>query len=107
MRKVRVFFPLLPAPCADNSLPPFSDDIVRLQLLPCGVPRVPGHEIVGDIVAVATSEQVFKIGDRVGAGWHGGQCGCCRYCLSGDIVCCDHAEVNGKFCYDYIVLSLA
>lgn len=35
-------------------------------------PMVPGHEFVGDVVAVGPGEQVWKIGDRAGGGWHGG-----------------------------------
>lgn len=33
---------------------------------------VPGHEFVGDVVAVGPGEQVWKVGDRAGGGWHGG-----------------------------------
>lgn len=36
------------------------------------LPRVPGHEIVGQVVAVHPSETKWKIGQRVGGGWHGG-----------------------------------
>lgn len=35
-------------------------------------PMVPGHEFVGDVVAVGPEEQVWKVGDRAGGGWHGG-----------------------------------
>lgn len=35
-------------------------------------PMVPGHEFVGDVVAVGPGEQVWKVGDRAGGGWHGG-----------------------------------
>lgn len=35
-------------------------------------PRVPGHETVGDVVAVGSEVKGWKIGDRVGAPWHGG-----------------------------------
>ena len=36
---------------------------------------VPGHETIGDIVAVGAGERLWKIGDRVGGGWHGGHDG--------------------------------
>lgn len=36
---------------------------------------VPGHEIIGDIVAVGTGEKTWNVGDRVGGGWHGGHDG--------------------------------
>lgn len=35
-------------------------------------PMVPGHEFVGDVVAVGPGEQGWKVGDRAGGGWHGG-----------------------------------
>jgi D-arabinose 1-dehydrogenase-like Zn-dependent alcohol dehydrogenase len=36
-------------------------------------PRVPGHEAVGDIVAIGEGVTRFKIGERIGGGWHGGK----------------------------------
>ena len=36
---------------------------------------VPGHETIGDIVAVGPRENVWKLGDRAGGGWHGGHDG--------------------------------
>lgn len=43
------------------------------QHMPTGLPRVPGHELIGDIVAVGPGETRWKVGDRVGSGWHGGE----------------------------------
>lgn len=36
---------------------------------------MPGHEIIGDIVAVGPGVRIFKIGQRVGGMWHGGHDG--------------------------------
>jgi D-arabinose 1-dehydrogenase-like Zn-dependent alcohol dehydrogenase len=36
-------------------------------------PIVPGHETIGDIVAVGEGEKKWKVGTRVGGGWHGGK----------------------------------
>ena len=36
---------------------------------------VPGHEIIGVVAAVGDEESQWKVGDRVGGGWHGGQDG--------------------------------
>lgn len=36
-------------------------------------PRVPGHELVGDVVAVGDGVTSFKVGERVGGAWHGGE----------------------------------
>lgn len=67
------------------------------QTYTTGFPRTPGHEVVGDIVSIPSTETVFKVGDRVGAGWHGGHCGRCTKCLKGDFIMCDHEDINGVF----------
>ncbi len=36
---------------------------------------IPGHETIGNVVAVGPGEKLWKIGDRVGAPWHGGHDG--------------------------------
>lgn len=36
------------------------------------LPRVPGHEIIGEIVQLHESVKSWKVGQRVGSGWHGG-----------------------------------
>lgn len=58
----------------------FGEQFVSRRIIPyLGVralkgysPIVPGHEIVGDVVAVGLGEQVWRVGDRAGGGWHGG-----------------------------------
>jgi len=60
-----------------------------------GFPRIPGHEIIGDVVAVPPSEKKWKIGDRVGGGWHGGHDGVCASCRSGRFVTCANQKING------------
>lgn len=50
-----------------------SDLFVQQGYLGDVFPRVPGHEAVGDVVAIGESVTNFKIGDRVGAAWHGGR----------------------------------
>lgn len=66
-----------------------SDEMVKADFFQNQVyPRVPGHEIIGDVVAIGKGEQLWKVGDRVGAGWHGGHCGSCTRCRIGDFVTC-------------------
>ncbi len=55
-------------------------------------PFVPGHEIVGTVVALGDHTKRLKIGDRVGLGWFSGSCGACGSCLSGDQNLCASAE---------------
>lgn len=37
-------------------------------------PKIPGHEIVGSVVALGPGVTKWKIGQVVGGGWHGGHC---------------------------------
>ena len=36
-------------------------------------PIIPGHEVIGNVAAVGDGEKRWKVGDRVGGPWHGGQ----------------------------------
>jgi D-arabinose 1-dehydrogenase-like Zn-dependent alcohol dehydrogenase len=58
-------------------------------------PRVPGHEIGGVIDAVGTEVPQWRVGDRVGVGWHGGHDGYCESCRRGDFVTCRNAQIPG------------
>ena len=49
-------------------------------------PRVPGHEVVGTIQALGSDVPEWKVGARVGVGWHGGHCGHCHSCRRGDFI---------------------
>ena len=62
-------------------------------------PRVPGHEVAGRIDAVGTGVPMWKTGQRVGVGWHGGHCGHCESCRRGDFIMCRFAKICG-FSYD-------
>ncbi|GAA5995991.1 uncharacterized protein JCM10292_004876 [Rhodotorula paludigena] len=72
-----------------------SDSLVVEQQMPTGLPRVPGHEIVGRVVEVAQDEKRWKVGDLVGSGWHGGHCGGCSRCVRGDFNTCENEARNG------------
>src|SRR5213083_3819587 len=54
-------------------------------------PRVPGHEVIGVVDAVGERVKPWKTGQRVGVGWHGGNCGYCDHCRRGEFFAC---EVN-------------
>jgi len=56
---------------------------------------VPGHEIVGEVVALGEGAEQFKTGDRVGVPWLGETCGNCAYCTSGHENLCDNARFTG------------
>ena len=87
-------------------------DQVRIRVEACGIchtdaatvtgtypglnlPRVPGHEVVGRIEAVGSGVSRWKIGQRVGVGFFGGEDGVCEPCRRGDIVNCQNPVVPG------------
>ncbi len=57
-------------------------------------PLVPGHEIVGRIVAAGSTVSGFSIGDRVGIGWQSGACFDCEQCRAGLPHLCAVAKVR-------------
>lgn len=86
---------------------PRADDVV-IDIAYCGVchsdihqvrdewfggiyPMVPGHEIVGRVVAVGPEVKNFKVGDRAGVGCMVDSCGVCLSCKGGDEQYCDNA----------------
>lgn len=79
---------------------PLGDDQVEIAVEYCGVchsdlsmllnewgmttyPFVPGHEVVGKIVAVGDHVSARRVGEKVGLGWYSSSCLSCRSCLSG------------------------
>jgi propanol-preferring alcohol dehydrogenase len=57
---------------------------------------VPGHEVVGEVVAVgADVTRDFAVGQRVGVAWLRHTCGRCRYCLRGAENLCPESRYTG------------
>jgi alcohol dehydrogenase, propanol-preferring len=59
------------------------------------VPVIPGHEIVGTIVACGEGVSTARIGERAGIPWLGSTCGHCVYCASGRENLCGEARFTG------------
>ena len=57
-------------------------------------PRVPGHEIAGRIDAVGADVTLWKLGQRVGVGWHGGHCFICDPCRRGEFILCQNEKIT-------------
>ena len=55
-------------------------------------PIVPGHEVVGQVVAIGQRVTTLHVGQTVGLGWFSGSCSVCRPCLGGDQNLCVAAE---------------
>src|SRR6202140_2143532 len=85
---------------------------VRIKVQACGVchsdvltkegalpgiqyPRVPGHEVAGLVEELGSGVSVWKQGQRVGVGWHGGQDNTCPSCRRGDFRNCRNVKVCG------------
>jgi len=96
----------------ERELPQPGRDQVRVRVHACGVchsdkfvtealwpgielPRVPGHEVAGVVDALGDGVDQFKIGDRVGVGWHGGHDGTCDACLTGRFIHCRNQQITG------------
>jgi propanol-preferring alcohol dehydrogenase len=69
--------------------------VVDGELTEPKLPLVPGHQIVGRVVAGGPGAERFAAGDRVGVPWLGWTCGECRYCLSGRENLCPRARFTG------------
>ena len=59
------------------------------------LPIIPGHEIVGTVVARGDGAGRFAPGERVGVPWLGATCGKCGFCASGRENLCDGARFTG------------
>jgi propanol-preferring alcohol dehydrogenase len=46
-------------------------------------PVIPGHEVVGTVVAHGAGASRFELGERIGIAWLRHTCGTCRFCTAG------------------------
>jgi alcohol dehydrogenase, propanol-preferring len=112
MRAMRLTRPGTPLQETDLPLPQPGARQLLIKVRACGVcrtdlhvvdgdltagsmPIIPGHEIVGEVVAKGAAVEQFEVGDRVGVPWLGYTCGGCRYCASGRENLCDDARFTG------------
>ena len=59
------------------------------------LPLVPGHEVIGTVVAIGKGIEHFRVGDRVGVPWLGYACGTCEYCCTARENLCEFAGFTG------------
>ena len=69
--------------------------IVDGELTEPKLPLIPGHEIVGTVVATGAGTGDIKIGQRIGVPWLGRTCGKCRFCDADAENLCNTAEFTG------------
>ncbi|PMS18554.1 alcohol dehydrogenase [Trinickia dabaoshanensis] len=73
-----------------------SDSLTKEGMWPgLQFPRVPGHEVAGVIDKLGARVDDWRVGQRVGVGWHGGHCGHCEHCRHGDFVLCKNGQIPG------------
>jgi D-arabinose 1-dehydrogenase-like Zn-dependent alcohol dehydrogenase len=106
MRVAQVSHPKGPFELVERDIPEPAAGTVRIRVQACGVchsdsvtkegllpniayPRVPGHEVIGLVDAVGAGVAGWAVGQRVGVGWHGGNCGYCDSCRRGDAFACE------------------
>jgi propanol-preferring alcohol dehydrogenase len=94
------------------TLPDPAPDQVLIEVEACGVcrtdlhvvdgelpdpklPIVPGHEVVGRVVAAGRTVEALKPGQRVGVPWLGWTCGRCAFCRRGEENLCRSARFTG------------
>jgi D-arabinose 1-dehydrogenase-like Zn-dependent alcohol dehydrogenase len=58
-------------------------------------PVIPGHEIAGEIAALGDRIHGWEVGQRVGVGWFGGNCGWCEPCRRGRLIDCENKGIPG------------
>jgi alcohol dehydrogenase, propanol-preferring len=64
--------------------------------LPARAPhRVPGHEVVGEVVGRGSAADRFDLHDRVGIAWLRRTCGACRWCRTGRENLCPRSQYTG------------
>jgi D-arabinose 1-dehydrogenase-like Zn-dependent alcohol dehydrogenase len=71
-----------------------SDVLVKDGMPGLQYPRIPGHEVAGRVDAVGADVTNWKMGQRVGVGWHGGHCFVCDACRRGDFILCQNGKVT-------------
>lgn len=69
--------------------------VVDGELPDPALPCTPGHEVVGEIVAIGAGVEDLVIGARVGVPWLGFTCGTCEQCRAGRENLCPEARFTG------------
>ena len=117
-----------PLVITDAPVPVPADDELLVRVSACGIcrtdlhvvegelpvrrsPVIPGHQVVGRVVAIGDGAQGFQEGERVGVAWLNRTCGVCRFCRAQRENLCEQAEftgwtVNGGFA-EYVTAPAA
>ena len=113
-----------PLTLQDVEIPTYNENEILIKVHVCGIcrtdlhviegeleskklPLIPGHQVVGSIIAIGKKVKDFVLDDRVGIAWLQRTCGKCRFCTTGRENLCEEAiftgwSTNGGFA-EYIV----
>lgn len=69
--------------------------VIEGELPPRKSPIVPGHQIVGEVVALGEGARRFRVGARVGIPWLHRADGVCEYCRAGAENLCNDLSFTG------------
>jgi propanol-preferring alcohol dehydrogenase len=71
-------------------------DEIEGRTPPPRFPVVPGHQVVGRVLAAGKDVRNFRPGDRAGVAWIYAACGLCRYCQTGRENLCPSFLATGR-----------
>lgn len=71
-------------------------DEIEGRLPPPQLPVVPGHQVVGEVIALGPDCRSLSLGQRVGVAWIFSACGQCEYCVSGQENLCPDFVATGR-----------
>jgi len=70
-------------------------DIVEGRIVAPHYPVIPGHQVVGRVLAAGSASTNLREGDRVGIAWIHWACGVCRWCRRGNENLCPKFRASG------------
>jgi propanol-preferring alcohol dehydrogenase len=71
-------------------------DEIEGRAPPARLPVIPGHQVVGEVVARGAKATGIDVGQRVGVAWIFSACGHCEHCLAGSENLCPEFRGTGR-----------
>jgi D-arabinose 1-dehydrogenase-like Zn-dependent alcohol dehydrogenase len=112
MKAIQVSSPGADFELVQLEIPEPGNNEIRIKVEACGIchgdsiakeghfpgikyPIIPGHEVIGIVDKLSATVTSWKVGQRVGVGWHGGHCNNCSACHKGDFGACEKSLTTG------------
>jgi len=71
-------------------------DEIEGRVTPPHLPVIPGHQVVGQVVACGPGATGVQVGRRVGVAWIFSACGRCEHCVAGNENLCPEFRATGR-----------